>query len=191
MGAALALLVGAGGCRVRLDQVHAPDRVNAKPADTALEACWIETGRFGPATASAMVVRHPKGDVLIDAGNSRDFEREIEVYPTKQRRRLKRLPGKLHAKVSLADRLAQAGIEAGSMRWFIPTHAHIDHLGGWLDILPVPVLLSAPEAKLVDRAAATVLPEVVPAHAKAVKGHVTEIDFVDQSYEIFSRHGVS
>ncbi|MCB9703729.1 MAG: MBL fold metallo-hydrolase [Myxococcales bacterium] len=186
---ALALALLALACRPILPAVEAPKptRVKATPPPS-LTLCWVESGRFGPATASALVIRHPAGDVLVDAGNSLNFLAEIEVYDPPERRRLRRLPGLLVPKTGLSDQLKAIDVDPAGIRWFIPTHAHVDHLGGYLDLPPIPVLLSAPERALIERGAEERLNEVVPAHAAAIVPHANTLDFASGPYETFPAH---
>lgn len=176
------------GCRASLAPVPVPSRTPAVAhVPDTLQVCWVESGRFGPATASSLVVRHPAGDVVIDAGNSMHLREEIRVYDRKTERWLRTLPGSLRPRVPLATLLASAGIDPATLRWILPTHAHLDHLGGVLDLPPTPVLLSAPERALVAESRSHLGP-VMPAHARALVGHETPLEFAAEPYEIFDRH---
>src|SRR6266849_2973536 len=51
-----------------------------------LAACWAETGKTFSKfsigmTAGSILVRHPAGDILTDAGNSSHFSQDVSVYP--------------------------------------------------------------------------------------------------------------
>src|SRR6185503_6884705 len=72
------------------DQPYTPP----KPSAAKVQACWVETGKTeswgGNAssgwsstktwniTAAALLIRHPKGDVLIDTGKSFRLEEEVK-----------------------------------------------------------------------------------------------------------------
>src|SRR5689334_25052723 len=66
---------------------HAPPHARAVPSIAnlpGLSACWLETGktfsRFSIGmTAGSILVRHPAGDLLIDAGNSSHRSEERRV----------------------------------------------------------------------------------------------------------------
>ncbi|MCA9657914.1 MAG: MBL fold metallo-hydrolase, partial [Myxococcales bacterium] len=125
--AALAL----AACRPKLAPIDPPEQVAPKASPPpSMTVCWVESGRFGPATASALVIRHPAGTVLVDAGDSSQFDAEVEVYDGPTKRRLKRLPGLLRPKIPFDAQLRAIGVDPEGIAWFIPTHAHVDHIGG-------------------------------------------------------------
>ena len=177
------------GCRPRVDPVTVPPRVTPEaPPEVDVKLCWIESAKFGPATASALVVRHPDGDVLIDAGASKNFDEEIEVYERPDRRWYKRLPGLFKPKAGFDERLRDAGLDPNALTWFIPTHPHIDHVGGYVQMPPIPVLLDPADLETVERARTEVTFEVVPAHAEALSPNITPLTYQPLAYEIYDRH---
>lgn len=185
--AAALVLATAAGCRPRIAEVSVPPRA-APAAAPGVQACWVESrGRMG-FTASSLVVRHPQGDLLIDAGNSTHFDEEIEPYEGGTKRWLATFPGALKPERSLAEELHAVDVDPGGLRWVLPTHAHLDHLGGVVDLPPTPVLLHDAEAAVVEQGRQEVIFDVIPAHAKAVAGHVERIEFRDEPYEIFEQH---
>ncbi|MCA9651941.1 MAG: MBL fold metallo-hydrolase [Myxococcales bacterium] len=185
----LGMMVVLGGCRASIAPVEVGPLHSVETTPPAgLTACWVESGRFGSFTASSLVVRHPEGTVAIDAGNSTNLKEEIQVYEGRTYRWLRALPARLRPRESLADRFGEAGVDPGALRWVLPTHAHLDHLGGVLDLPPTPVLLSEPEQALVAEAREHVITEVMPAHAHGVEGHEEALRFDGGPYEIFDRH---
>src|SRR4051812_24752565 len=86
------LVVLLAGCGV--PRIPARSYVAPAPVKTPIEVCWLElggttaSGGFGAAgwtktetwevTVSALLVRHPEGDVLIDSGLSPDAESEAQ-----------------------------------------------------------------------------------------------------------------
>src|SRR4051794_18495815 len=115
-----------------------------------LSACWVETGStftgFSFAmTAGSIAVKHPAGTLLIDAGNSTHFDDEISGYPFKVRFRLRNLAGRLNSDVPLGELLRLIGEDPTKVRWVIPSHAHLDHAGGLMDLPRLPVLLTQEE----------------------------------------------
>lgn len=179
--------LAAAGCRPALEPTEIPDVVEAPPGP-GVTACWVESrGRFG-FTASALVVRHPSGDLIIDAGNSTNFTEEIQPYHGKRKRWLAVFPGALKPKRPLATELQDVGVAPEGLRWVVPTHAHLDHLGGVLDLPPTPVLMDEAEAELVEQGRREVIFDVMPAHAEVVAPRIESLPMVDEPYEIFERH---
>ncbi len=186
--AALTTLCALSACRPRLCEVPTPSRA-ATAAGPGVTACWVESrDRFG-FTASALMLRHPEaGTILVDAGNSSDFRAEIEPYHGRTKRWLAVFPGPLKPKQPLGEQIAQMGIDPKGIRAVVPTHAHLDHLGGVLDLPPIDVWVDAPEAEVIEHGQHEVTFDVLPAHAQAVAGRLRPLPFVDEPYEIFDRH---
>ena len=95
--------------------------------------------------------------------------------------------GNLKPREPLAVRLREVGVDPAGLRWLLPTHAHLDHMGGFLDLPPTPVLLAAEEIELIERGRKDVIFAVIPAHANAVAPLAEPIVFVEARYEIFDR----
>ncbi len=190
----MSALVGLGGllaaCRPPVAPATSVPSRTVVPATppAELDVCWIESARALGFTASAVVVRHPAGTVLIDGGNSSNFREEIAVYDRPQRRWFALLPGSLRPRHPLGAQLERAGVDPEGLRWLLPTHAHLDHLGGFLDVPPTPVLLTAAERTLVERARHELLFEVIPSHARAIAPQAETLTFTEEPYEIFERH---
>lgn len=183
----LLLPLGAG-CRPRLDPVQTPSRV-ASSNGAGVQACWVESrARFG-FTASGILVHHPQGgSVLIDAGNSSNFNEEVQAYKGKTKRWLTTFPGALKPKIPLDRLLLALGFDPHDLRAVLPTHAHLDHVGGVLDLPEVPVWVSPAEAALIERGRQSVTEAVIPAHAEALAGQLEPLEFPGGPYEIFDRH---
>lgn len=129
--------------------------VPAISAIPGFAACWVETGKtfsnfsFG-STAGSVLVKHPAGDLLIDAGNSSRFAEEVSVYPFWVRLKLKSLAGELNPKVPLPDLLRRIGEDSTKVRWVILSHVHLDHAGGLMDLPRMPVLLTREELQFAN-----------------------------------------
>src|SRR5688500_10729920 len=50
----------------------------APAASGTVRACWVEFAKNGAFTASGVVVHHPSGVVLVDAGQSLHFRDELD-----------------------------------------------------------------------------------------------------------------
>ena len=87
--------------------------------------------------ATAVLVQHPGGDVLLDAGFGADVAAHIGALP-----RYERAP--YQATRTVREQLDASGYDHGRLRGVLLTHAHWDHVSG-LDSLDVPVLLNAGE----------------------------------------------
>jgi glyoxylase-like metal-dependent hydrolase (beta-lactamase superfamily II) len=94
-------------------------------------------------TATAVLVQHPKGDVLIDAGFGAHAEEHIRMLPS-----YRRSPHSLGATAS--EQLDAAGYDRGRLLGVVLTHSHWDHVSG-LDSLDVPVLVPREELRYADR----------------------------------------
>lgn len=152
----------------------APPHQRAAPFLTTLpglSACWIETGKTFSSlsigmTAGSILVRHPAGDLLIDAGNSSHFSEDVSVYPFWLRLKLKSLAGQLHPEVPLPELLRRAGENGAQLRWAILSHMHLDHAGGLMDLPPVPVLLTQEELQFANDPEVQAKGYVIAAYAK-------------------------
>lgn len=213
VGIVILFLAGAG-CSHRLPP--APEHVNVGPKLEAIpdgvQACWVEYGRAegpgfpitaGPTdlkhfhgTASGILVRHPKGDVLIDAGNSLEIKQEIHAMKWYRRIYAGQGAGKIHQTAPPADLLAALGVDPAKLAWFIPTHAHLDHIGGLRDLpQSFPVLMAPAEIDLCRTHAHGEAFGVIPEQCAAALAddRVHAIDWseggpyenFDQSFDVF------
>ncbi|MFM2417468.1 MAG: hypothetical protein RL385_2191 [Pseudomonadota bacterium] len=94
---------------------------------------------------TAVLVRHPLGDLLIDTGFGREVERHFAEMPLYFRiitRFTRGLPAR--------DQLEAAGYDFKRLRGVVLTHAHWDHASGLADFPGVPVLVSKEERSFVE-----------------------------------------
>lgn len=92
--------------------------------------------------STAILVRHPKGDLLIDAGFGADAEAHIASLPS-----FRRAPHDLGDTVS--TQLDEAGYQRTNLLGVVLTHSHWDHVSG-LDSLDVPVWITKAEQDYAD-----------------------------------------
>jgi glyoxylase-like metal-dependent hydrolase (beta-lactamase superfamily II) len=93
---------------------------------------------------SAVLVRHPRGDVLIDTGFGRDIDRHFAMMPW-----LFRVVTSYEKGRPAADQLDAAGYDRKRLRGILLTHAHWDHVSGVADFPETPVLVTAEERRFI------------------------------------------
>jgi glyoxylase-like metal-dependent hydrolase (beta-lactamase superfamily II) len=199
----LLVVVGliAGGVKMLTAELApAPPHARVTPPLEALpqiQVCWLEFsrgdtwGQVGTAgltrtrtwknTASGVLVRHPKGDVLIDSGYSPNVREETKSRPFMARFFTAMALRGSQDFSSVAAPLQRTGATEEGLKWFIPSHMHQDHLGGMVELTKVPVLLPAEEMERIRARH----PHVVPEHAKAVEDRMTAMAFEPKPYETF------
>jgi glyoxylase-like metal-dependent hydrolase (beta-lactamase superfamily II) len=89
--------------------------------------------------ATAVLVRHPEGDLLIDAGFGAGVAAHLRAQP-----RLARSPYRVTS--TAREQLDAGGYDLGRLRGVVLTHCHWDHVSG-LDSLPVPVWITEAELR--------------------------------------------
>ena len=97
-------------------------------------------------TMTATLVKHPRGDLLIDTGFGRNIGAHFKKMPLFFRAITDLDPG-----LPAAQQLDEAGYDRGSLRGILLTHAHWDHVSGLPDFPGVPVLVTADERRFVDQ----------------------------------------
>ena len=81
--------------------------------------------------ATAILVQHPKGDFLIDAGFGSDVAAHVAAQP-----RIQRAP--YQATKTVSEQLDASGYDRSRLLGVLMTHSHWDHVSG-LDELQVPI----------------------------------------------------
>jgi glyoxylase-like metal-dependent hydrolase (beta-lactamase superfamily II) len=100
-------------------------------------------GSLGEERSFAMggiLVQHPRGALLFDAGFGRNVDAHVRSSPLLLRSLTKYSKG-----TPVADQLAAAGIDPHGLMGIVPTHAHWDHVSGIDDMRDVPVFLTQKE----------------------------------------------
>jgi len=101
---------------------------------------WSDTRHLA---STPVLIRHPKGNLLIDSGFGRQIDAHMLLIPAMQR-------SPHHKLVPVVDQLAAGGIQPGDLAGVIPTHAHWDHISGLDDLDGVPVLESDAGKRWID-----------------------------------------
>jgi N-acyl homoserine lactone hydrolase len=97
-----------------------------------------------PFAATAILVTHPRGDLLIDAGFGSGIAAHVHAQPW-----FARAPFKAAATAS--EQLDASGYDRSRLRGVLITHSHWDHVSG-LDQLPVPIWTNAGELQYAGEA---------------------------------------
>lgn len=112
-----------------------PTGTYATPAAFAIRGGSFRDQRDFASTA--VLIKHPKGDVLLDAGFGADAEKHIGSLPAFRRSK--------HSLLSTAsEQLDAAGYDRSQLIGVILTHSHWDHVSG-LDSLEVPIWITSEE----------------------------------------------
>ena len=90
-----------------------------------------------PFAATAILVKHPNGDLLIDAGLGSNIAAHVHAQPW-----FARAP--YQAIGTTREQLDASGYDRGRLRGVLITHSHWDHVSG-LDRLQVPIWTNAGE----------------------------------------------
>lgn len=94
--------------------------------------------------ATAILVTHPEGDFLIDAGFGADIAAHVHAQPWYAR-------SAYQAIGTASEQLDAAGYDRGRLRGVLITHSHWDHVSG-LDRLQVPIWTNAGELQYAGEA---------------------------------------
>jgi glyoxylase-like metal-dependent hydrolase (beta-lactamase superfamily II) len=101
-------------------------------------------------TAGTILVRHPAGDLLIEAGNSSHFARDVSIYPFWLRLKLPFLAGPFDPDTPLPEMLRRSGEDPAKPRWAILSHVHLEHAGGLTHLPHLTVLMAREQAPFAD-----------------------------------------
>jgi N-acyl homoserine lactone hydrolase len=170
------------------------------------QACWLETSKgtmdaamagagirdteVWNSTVSSVLVRHTKGDVLIDTGFSPNAEGQMSELPEAGKAFGLQIVAGAKNRTSIVDALATVGEPPARVVRILMTHSHYDHLGGATQ-LPAPIYVSAAEAAWMSDQAAhpTITP---PSLVRAVQSRLKQLDYdsgpylgFDQSKDVY------
>ena len=178
-----------------------PPHANVAPVvrSPPMQVCWVEyatdlrpagyglagesTEEHWDITYSGLLIRHPSGDVLIDAGQSSHFSEEVRTS--------RFIPGLLldafqgggtlvaHAPVALKA----VGEDPSALRAIAISHIHGDHAGGIVDLPGPEVWLSQGELAFLKDEKEKGGFDVIQAQALAIEPRAKAITFAKAPYE--------
>jgi glyoxylase-like metal-dependent hydrolase (beta-lactamase superfamily II) len=94
---------------------------------------------------TAVLVKHPRGDLIVDTGMGSTIDTQIKLMPWWFRATTSYTRTR-----SAGEQLDAAGYDRKSLRGVLLTHAHWDHASGLPEFPGVPVLVTHEERKFVD-----------------------------------------
>ena len=165
------------------------------------QACWLETSagdmdaalggaglletKVWHSTISSVLIRHPKGDALIDTGFGPDAEAQMNELPSAERAFGSQVLAGAKGRSSILDALATVNEPPFRVARILITHAHYDHLGG-ANELAAPIYVASSEADwMADQAAhPTITP---PSLVAAVKPRLRTLSYNSGPYMGFEK----
>ena len=151
----IALLLLIAGCAPRIPAVKLDTAPHARAGPTVspclLVGESVERRLYeGTATASleewhsgigSILIRHPKGMVIIDPAFGRTIEDDLKRSPPW----FTAIMGTAHGKIPLLTLLERAGVDSREVAYALLSHAHWDHAGALRDLPKAKVLLDEKE----------------------------------------------
>jgi N-acyl homoserine lactone hydrolase len=97
----------------------------------------------------AALIKHPQGDLLVDAGFGRDIAAQFATMP-----RYFQAITRYQLWKPAAGQLEAASYDFGRLKAILLTHAHWDHMSGIPDFPGLPIMISARERAFFERSQA-------------------------------------
>lgn len=95
-------------------------------------------------------------------------------------------PGRLRPQLSLPDALHGVGQSLDQIRWLIPFHVHMDHIGGYEDLPRIPILITAADLDFATDLQALRTGAVIPQQSAMLRdGRSQVFRFDDAGYELY------
>ncbi|WP_245591614.1 MBL fold metallo-hydrolase [Cystobacter fuscus] len=121
---------------------------------------------------TATLIKHPKGDLLIDTGFGRDIAQHLATLPL-----FFRLLTRYSLNKTAREQLQSSGYDLTRLRAILLTHSHWDHISGAADFPEVPVWIPPAERSFVQGEDFTTAP------ARSIKSlHLEEYRFDAHPY---------
>lgn len=121
---------------------------------------------------TAVLVQHPRGDILIDTGFGREVDAQVKLLPL-----LMQLTTEYEKFTPVAEQLSLQGYDLSALSGVVLTHAHWDHVSG-LDSLPnTPVFVPTAEQVFIDKGG-----ENSALAKQLTDGHLKSYAFVNKPY---------
>jgi glyoxylase-like metal-dependent hydrolase (beta-lactamase superfamily II) len=95
------------------------------------------------------LIKHPQGDLLVDAGFGRDIAQQFSTLPP-----YFRAITRYELWRPAVDQLRAAGYDLGRLGAILLTHAHWDHMSGLPDFPGLPIMVSARDRAFFESSAA-------------------------------------
>ena len=188
---------------VTLPEAPPHPSVPPQPHPPQMQVCWLEYARAElPATYalaggsdrdlwrvtfSGLLVRHPKGDLLIDTGNGPDFAEHIATARFGPRQLLSLIQGNNQVVQTATAALRALGEPPLALSGIVLSHIHGDHAGGLVELPLVPVLASQEEVDFAAKQKDAGGFHVVKAFAEALLARARPLRFVGGPYENFDQ----
>jgi glyoxylase-like metal-dependent hydrolase (beta-lactamase superfamily II) len=199
--AALALFASACATTVAPAPSHALVAPTTRADAPPIEVCWIETASVdtkgelateGPtelhrwhATSSALLVRHPKGDILVDAGTTPTHADDIRELKAGARIYSRASAGRMQWRGDIPSQLRRVGVDPRELSHIVLSHVHPDHAGG-VEALPgVPVLVGAGEIDFVHDKLAARDHHVIPRQGRALRERMVPVELEPRPHATF------
>lgn len=126
---------------VRLSALYA-GRMESLGAFAYRGGSFADKRTFG---MGAILLRHPQGSLLFDAGFGKDVDLHFQTVPW-----LMRVTTQYVTERPVAEQLAEAKVPLIDIQRIVLTHAHWDHVSGIADMRDVSIMVSQEEAAFIE-----------------------------------------